>query len=79
MTSLENVPLDRIGGGAQKTDYRKVAALILAGVLYVAGWLPGRAWLGVRIVAKWATHTWAGSAVRVGWADGNQYQPQRNR
>lgn len=79
MTALDSVPLDRIGGGVKKTDYRKVAALILAGVLYVAGWLPGRTWLGVRIVATWAAHTWAGSALRVGWVDGYHYQPRRGR
>lgn len=78
MTVLENVPLDRIGGGAHKTDYRKVFLLILAGVLYIVGWLPGRTWLGVRIVAVWAAHTWAGSAVRVGWADG-RHIPQQKR
>lgn len=77
MTSLENVPLDRIGGGVQKTDYRHVFLLILAGLLYVTGWLPGRVWLGVRIVAVWAVHTWAGSAFRVGWTDG--FKPRQSR
>lgn len=78
MSALDNVPLDRIGGGATKTDYRKVALLILAGLLYIAGWLPGRLVLGVRIVATWAAHTWAGSAFRVGWADGFK-PPQQKR
>lgn len=77
MTALDNVPLDRIGGGARKTDYRKVFLLILAGILYITGWLPGRVWLGVRIVAVWAANTWAGSAVRVGWADG--YKPTQQK
>lgn len=78
MTVLENVPLDRIGGGANKTDYRKVFLLIPAGLLYIVGWLPGRAWLGVRIVAVWAAHTWAGSAVRVGFTDGH-HKPRPGR
>lgn len=75
---MVDVPMDRIGGGVKKTDYRKVFLLILAGLLYIAGWLPGRVWLGVRIVAVWAAHTWAGSAVRVGFADGSK-PPQQKR
>lgn len=79
MTALENVPLDRIGGGAKKTDYKQVTLTILAGLLYIAGWLPGRLALGVRIVAAWAAHTWAGSAVRVGLSDGYHYKPRHGR
>lgn len=79
MTVLDNVPADRIAGQVRKTDYRKVTLLILAGLLYVAGWLPGRAWLGVRIVAVWAAHTWAGTALRVGWTDGRDYKPRHGR
>lgn len=67
---MVDVPVDRIGNGVRKTDYRKVFLLILAGLLYIPGWLTGRAWLGVRIVAAWAAHTWPASALRVGWADG---------
>lgn len=77
MTVLDQVPVDRIDGGVRKTDYRKVFLLILASLLYIVGWLPGRIWLGVRIVATWAAHTWAGSAVRVGWADG--YNPPQQK
>ena len=69
---MVDVPVDRIGNGVHKTDYRKVLLLILAGLLYIPGWLLGRAWLGVRIVAVWAAHTWGGSALRVGWADGRK-------
>jgi hypothetical protein len=75
--SLPNVPVDRIGGQVRKTDYKQVTLLITAGVLYVLGWLPGRAVLGVRIVASWASHTWAGSALRVGFVDG--YKPRHGR
>lgn len=69
---MVDVPMDRIGGGVRKTDYRKVLLLILAGLLYIPGWLAGRFWLGARIVFVWAAHTWAGSALRVGWADGRK-------
>lgn len=68
--TVPNVPVDRIGGQARKTDYKHVFLIIVAGLLYMAGWMPGRMWLGVRIVAVWAVHTWAGSALRVGFADG---------
>lgn len=68
--TVPNVPLDRIGGQTRKTDYKQAFLLILAGLLYVVGWLPGRAWLGVSIVSAWAAHTWLVSAVRVGFADG---------
>lgn len=70
MTVLDNVPVDRIGDGARKTDYRKVFLTILAGIFYITGWVPGRLWLGVRIVTTWAAHTWVGTAIRVGWSDG---------
>lgn len=70
MAVLSNVPADRIGEGARKTDYRRAILLILAGVLFIAGWLPGRILLGARILGTWAAHTWAGSAVRVGFVDG---------
>ena len=77
MSALDNVPMDRIGGRAHRTDYRQVALTILAGLLYIAGWLPGRACLGARIVGAWAAYTWAGSAVRVGFDDG--YNPRHSR
>lgn len=70
--TVPNVPLDRIGGQTRKTDYKRVLLLILAGMCFSAGWLAGRVWLGVRIVSVWAAHTWLGSALRVGWADGRK-------
>lgn len=77
MAVLGNVPLDRIDGQVHKTDYKQVALTILAGVLFILGWIPGRLFLGARIVATWAAHTWAGSAVRVGFNDG--YKPRHSR
>jgi len=77
LPSLPSVPADRIDSGTHKTDYKRVTKLVTAGVLYIVGWLPGRALLGVKIVAAWAAHTWPGSAIRVGFSDG--HKPRHGR
>lgn len=45
---------------ARQVSFARVLITIVAGFFYVAGWLPGRVWLGV---------VFAGLMCRQGWRD----------
>lgn len=59
-TVLDRVPVDEIGVAARDIRFARTLLTVFAGVFFAAGWLAGRAWLGV---------AWAAAAVKVGWLE----------
>jgi len=63
-TVIERVPLERINAEAQEINLAKTLLTVLAGVLWLIGWVAGKI-IGTVVVAI----TWSLAAVKVGWAD----------
>lgn len=60
-TTTIQVPVEAITARAREVRLSRVVLTLLLGFFYVAGWLAGRAWVGVVSAAF---------AVRDGWRDG---------
>ena len=74
-TLLDRVPVGRINEQARQVHFRRTVATILAGVLWMVGWLAGKT-LGL----VWLALAWVATAVRIGWTDarGERGQPRRS-
>lgn len=66
MTTLDRVPLHRIQQEAKPVDLARFGRLlltVLAGALYLLGWVSARVLYGLG---------WIATAVRVGWVEGRR-------
>lgn len=69
---LDRVPLDRITVEARQAKFGRTLLLVLAGLFYAIGWLAAKAF-GL----LWFAIAWAGTAVKVGWADARKGERAR--
>lgn len=75
LDQLDRIPVDRITAEAREVDFVRTLLAVLGGLLYGLGWLAAKAfmlavWLLGRVFgALWLAAAWAGTAVKLGWAD----------
>jgi hypothetical protein len=68
---LARIPLERIDEQARRAEFRRTVLTLLAGLLWLIGWLAGKS-LGL----LWLALAWSAAAVRIGWSDA--HSPRRD-
>ncbi len=61
---MVSIPLERIRAEASQLKFWRTVVLVIAAVLFFAGWLVGKAFLLV-----WAALTWSFAAAKIGFLD----------
>ncbi len=70
---LDEVPMSRIAEQARAATFGRTILTVIAGLLYVLGWLVAKG-----IGGLWFAVAWIGAAIHVGWTDarGNNGPPR---
>ncbi|HEU4542211.1 MAG TPA: hypothetical protein VFR23_13870 [Jiangellaceae bacterium] len=63
-TLLDRVPLERITTEAREVHVGRTLATLIAGLLYLVGWVAARVFAVV-----WFGVAWSATAVKVGWEE----------
>jgi hypothetical protein len=59
--------LEQANSQTQHLEVRQIPLMVLARILWLLGWLAGKAWLAT---------TWVGVAILIGWTDSRE-RPRR--
>lgn len=63
MAVLDRVPVDRISIEARQIHFGRALLTLIAALLYLIGWVPGKLTLAL---------AWCAAAVKVGWVEAHR-------
>lgn len=66
-TMIDRIPLERITTEAKEVHFGRTVATLIAGLLYMLGWVVAKVF-----GAFWFAAAWAATAVKVGWDEGRK-------